>query len=43
MKDKNIISNSMAINACNLLKEYPSTRIPIIEIDNLINELKKIQ
>lgn len=43
MKDKNIISNSMAINACNLLKECPSTRIPIIDIDNLINELKKIQ
>lgn len=43
MKDKNIISNSMAINASNLLKEYPSTRIPIIDIDNLINELKKIQ
>ena len=41
MKDNNIISYRKAINACNLLKQCPSTRIPKIYINNLINELEK--
>ncbi len=41
MKDYNIISCRKAINACNLLKQCPSTRIPEIYINNLINELEK--
>lgn len=41
MKDYNIISYRKAINACNLLKQCPSTRIPEIYINNLINELEK--
>ena len=41
MKDNNIISYRKAINACNLLKQCPSTRIPEIYINNLINELEK--
>ena len=41
MKDNNIISYRKAINACNLLKQCPSTRIPEIYINNLINKKKK--
>ena len=41
MKDNNIISCRKAIDACNLLKQCPTTRIPKIHIYNLINELKK--
>lgn len=41
MKDNNIISCRKAIDACNLLKQYPTTRIPEENIDNLINELEK--
>ena len=41
MKDNNIISYRKAIKACNLLKQCPSTRIPEIYINNLINELEK--
>lgn len=41
MKNNNIISEKKAINACNLLKKCSTTRIPKIDIDNLINELKK--
>ena len=41
MKDNNIISYRKAINACKLLKQCPSTRIPEIYINNLINELEK--
>ncbi len=41
MKDNNIISYSKAIEACNLLKQCPITRIPEIDINNLIDELKK--
>lgn len=41
MKDNNIISCRKAIDACNLLKQYPTTRIPKENIDNLINELEK--
>ena len=41
MKDNNIISYRKAIYACNLLKQCPSTRIPEIYINNLINELEK--
>lgn len=41
MKDNNIISCRKAIDACNLLKQCPTTRIPEIHINNLIDELKK--
>ena len=41
MKDNNIISCRKAIDACNLLKQYPTTRIPEENINNLINELEK--
>ena len=41
MKDNNIISYRKAINACKLLKQCPTTRIPEIYINNLINELEK--
>ena len=40
MKDNNIISCKKAIHACNLLKECFRTRIPQMDIDNLINELE---
>ena len=40
MKDNNIISCKKAIHACNLLKECSRTRIPQMDIDNLINELE---
>lgn len=41
MKDNNIISCKKAIHACNLLKECSRTRIPQMDIDNLINELEE--
>lgn len=41
MKDNNIISCKNAIDACNLLKQCHTTRIPEIDINNLINELEK--
>lgn len=41
MQKKSIISSSEAINACANLKNDKNTRIPIEEIDNLIEELKK--
>ena len=41
MKDNNIISCQKAIDACNLLKQCPTTRIPKVDIDNLIDELEK--
>lgn len=41
MKDNNIISCSKAIDACNLLKQCPTTRIPKTNINNLIDELEK--
>lgn len=41
MKDNNIISCRKAIDACNLLKKCPTTRIPEIDINNLIEELEK--
>lgn len=41
MKDNNIISCSKAIDACNLLKQCPTTRIPKTDINNLIDELEK--
>lgn len=41
MAKEKIISNKKAIDACNLLKMNPSTRIPINYINNLINKLNK--
>ena len=41
MKEHNIISCRKAINACNLLKQCSTTRIPEIDISNLIDELEK--
>lgn len=41
MKDNNIISCRKAIDACNLLKQCPNTRIPKADINNLIDELEK--
>ena len=41
MKEENIITCRKAIEACNLLKKYQSTRIPEEDIDKLINELEK--
>ena len=41
MKDNNIISCQKAIDACNLLKQCPTTRIPETDINNLIEELEK--
>lgn len=38
---KNIINAKKAINACNNLKNNKYTRIPISEIDKLINELEE--
>ena len=39
MEEKKIISCKKAINACNLLKKCPTTRIPETDINNLINLL----
>lgn len=41
MKENNIISCKKAVEACNLLKQCPTTRIPKENIDNLIKELEK--
>ena len=41
MLENNIIKKEEAIKACNLLKENNSTRIPISDIDNIINEIEK--
>lgn len=41
MKDNNIISCKKAIDACNLLKQCSTTRIPKTDINNLIDELEK--
>lgn len=41
MKDNNIISCRKAIDACNLLKQCSTTRIPKTDINNLIDELEK--
>lgn len=41
MKEHNIISCQKAINACNLLKQCSTTRIPEEGINNLIDELEK--
>lgn len=41
MKENNIILKRKAIDACYLLKQCPSTRIPMHDIDNLIDELEK--
>ena len=41
MKDHNTISCKKAIDACNLLKQCTNTRIPKIDINNLIDELEK--
>lgn len=41
MKDNNIISCRKTIDACNLLKQCPTTRIPEIDVNNLIDELEK--
>lgn len=39
MKENNIISLKKAIDACVLLKQCPTTRIPELDINDLINEL----
>lgn len=39
MKESNIITKKEAINACILLKNNDKTRIPEIDIDDLINEI----
>jgi len=41
MKEHNTISCRKAIDACNLLKQCSKTRIPEVDIDNLIKELEK--
>ncbi len=41
MKEKNIITPEEAINSCNALKESNNTRIPLVDIDNTINEFEK--
>ncbi len=41
LNEKSIISSNEAINACELLKLNPFTRIPEEKINNLINELEK--
>ena len=41
MKNKNIISVKDAINSCKRLKEHNNTRIPLQDIDNLIQEFEK--
>lgn len=41
MKENNIISVREAINACVLLKENSSTRIPEVDINNLIDEFER--
>ncbi len=41
MKNKDVITNEEAINACKALKENTNTRIPISDIDNIIKEFEK--
>lgn len=41
MKENNIISYRKAIDACNLLKQCTSTRIPELDINILLKELEK--
>ena len=41
MVENGIISISEGINACNLLKDNNCTRIPLIDIDNFIDDLEK--
>ncbi len=41
MKDNNIISCKKAIEACNLLKQCSTTRMPETNINNLIEKLEK--
>lgn len=41
MKEQHIISTDEAIKACILLKENISTRIPVEDINNMINEFQK--
>lgn len=41
MKEHNIISNTKAIEACKLLKNCPTTRIPEENINELIKDLEK--
>ena len=41
METNKIISKDEAIEACTLLKENKSTRIPKDNIEDLINEFKK--
>ena len=42
MNSKNIINKEKASEACLLLRNNPYTRIPLIEIDNTIEEIKKL-
>ena len=42
MNSNNIINKEKAIEACLLLRNNPYTRIPLIEIDNTIEEIKKL-
>ena len=39
MRNKNIINNEKAINACKALIANPNTRIPLAEIENTIKDL----
>lgn len=41
MKENNIISCRKAIEACELLRQCPTTRIPEVDINSIINELEK--
>ena len=41
MNSNNIINKEKAIEACLLLRNNPYTRIPLIEIDDTIVEIKK--
>lgn len=41
MKEQQIISTDEAIKACILLRENISTRIPVKDINNMINEFQK--
>ena len=41
MNSNNIINKEKAIEACLLLRNNPYTRIPLIEIDNTIEKIKK--
>ncbi len=41
MNDNNIITTKEAINSCKRLKDNNSTRIPSVDIDNIIEEFKR--